>query len=716
MLGCKVKMKSAYFGLAIFTLLFSQSGSAQSGSAQNGSVLLEKNAITTEVQEPTWTLNFKDSDIQEVIKFVAEATGKTLVIDPQVKGRVKVISAEQVNREQLYHLFLSVLDIHGFAAVSVGDVVRVIPAKEVRTTPVPLLDKQYPTSQQNALLGQDVASDARVTQVIELENIAAVKVLPVIRPLVPAHAHLAAYAPSNAIIISDTRANIQRVRELISRIDTAAVEKTELVPLLHASAEEMVRILTKLKHTELGKGSGESTLLLVADKRSNGILISGDDLQRQRVKQLIDRLDQPQAQNGSVRVVYLEYARAEQVAKVLSRVIDNMQKLAPERGSNGQGNAIGRATIEADKDTNSLLITADPESLQALLPVIDRLDIRRAQVLVEAIIVEMADISGRDLGIQWLYRNQSNGFGSSIIGDGAGSVRSIVDGIAGEDEDDADASLIGALTSLAGQTIGVGRSGNNSDFLLLISALQQDTGANILSTPNLLTLDNHPAAISVGQNVPFVTGSYTSTGSGENPQNPFQTIERENVGIQLEVTPHVNEGDSVVLDIVQEVSSLSGATGINASDVITNERKISTRIMAKDAEIVVLGGLIKDDVQAFEQRVPVLGSIPWLGRLFRSTSRQVNKTHLMVFIRATVIRDDEALTGATAEKYRFIRDKQINHRDLGPIIVDPQVTDSLLPELSTVSPVAPSSRIKIPANNEILKVMAEPEKEVGDET
>lgn len=635
--------------------------------------------------EPRWTLNFKDSDIQEVIKFVAEATGKTLVIDPQVKGRVKVISAKQVNREELYSLFLSVLEIHGFAAVSVGDVVRVIPAKDVRTTPVPLLDDRTTGRSGNKASSQAAqhGSDIQVTQVIELENIAAVKVLPVIRPLVPAHAHLAAYAPSNAIIISDTRANIQRVRDLIARIDTAAVEKTELVPLSYASAEEMVRILTKLKNTELGKGGSESTLLFVADQRSNGVLISGDDLQRQRVKQLIQRLDQPQAQHGGVRVVYLEYARAEQVAKVLSRVVENMKKLAPERG--GSQHAIGRATIEADKDTNALLITADPESLQALLPVVQRLDIRRAQVLVEAIIVEMADISGRDLGIQWLYRNQSNGFGSSIIGDGSGAVRSIADGIVDEGEDDDDGSLIGALTSLAGQTIGVGRTGDNSDFLLLISALQQDTGANILSTPNLLTLDNHPAAISVGQNVPFVTGSYTSTGSGENPQNPFQTIERENVGIQLEVTPHVNEGDSVVLDIVQEVSSLSGATGINASDVITNERKISTRIMAKDGEIVVLGGLIKDDVQAFEQRVPVLGSIPWLGRLFRSTSKLVNKTHLMVFIRATVLRDDEALTGATAEKYSYIRDKQINHRDLGPIIVDPQVTESLLPEISAVS-------------------------------
>ena len=616
-------------------------------------------SVSVLAAEQTWTVNFKDSDIQEVIKFVADATGRTLVIDPQVKGRVKVISATPLNQAQLYNLFLSVLEIHGFTAISVGDIVRVIPIKEARTTPAPIG-------------GDGGGSDAQVTQVIQLHNITAAKVLPVIRPLVPSHSHLAAYAPSNAIIISGTQANIARVRSLLNRIDTAAVDTTEMVPLEHAQAEEAVRILTELATNEADKGSA-AKFKLVADTRTNGILISGDDLQRQRLKQLIARLDLPQQQSGNVRVIYLEYARAEQVAKVLSNVVQNMAKLKP--GDKG-GSSGGQATIEADEDTNALLITADPVMLKSLLAVVERLDIRRAQVLVEAIIVEMEDIEGRDLGVQWLFRNDDSGFGSSVNADNAGTLGGAAQSILNPDDDDAQETLINALGSTVGQTFGLGKISNATDFVLLINALQQDTGANILSTPNLLTLDNNPASISVGQNVPFITGSYSSTGNSSSPENPFQTVTRESVGVTLEVTPHINEGDSVVLEISQEVSSLSGAT---ATDVITNERKISTRILTDDGEIVVLGGLIKDDVQAFEQRVPLLGSIPILGRLFRSESNRVTKTNLMVFIRATVIRDKARLRGATGEKYRYIRDRQLKRQDLGDVLVE-DGNRTLLPE------------------------------------
>lgn len=617
--------------------------------------------MTGAVAQQTWTVNFKDSDIQEVIKFVADATGKTLIIDPQVKGRVKVISATPLDKEQLYNLFLSVLEIHGFTAITVGDIVRVIPIKEARTTPAPVSDGLNPAG----------TSDAQVTQVIQLQNIAAVKVLPVIRPLVPSHAHLAAYAPSNAIIISDTVANIQRIKNLIDRIDKAAVDTTEMVPLDHAQAEEVVRILTQLTNGGADKGAG-SQLKLVADKRTNGILVSGDDLQRQRIKQLIARLDRPQQQSGNVRVVYMEYARAEQVAKVLSNVVQNMAKLTP----GDKGGSASQATIEADEDTNALLITADLVTLKSLMAVIERLDIRRAQVLVEAIIVEMQDISGRDLGVQWLFKNDDRGFGSSVNADGAGTLAGVAQG-ALTDSEEGDEDFLGALASTVGQTLGVGKVSGHTDFVVLINALHQDTGANILSTPNLLTLDNNPAYISVGQNVPFVTGSYTNTGGTSSPENPFQTVTRENVGVSLEVTPHINEGNTVVLEITQEVSSLTGAT--TATDVITNERKISTQVMAADGEVVVLGGLIKDDVQAFEQKVPVLGSIPFLGRLFRSESNLVTKTNLMVFIRATVIRDNEKLTGATGEKYRYIRERQLQRKDLGDVLVD-KIERAVLPE------------------------------------
>ncbi|WP_425460035.1 type II secretion system secretin GspD [Exilibacterium tricleocarpae] len=644
-------------------------------------------------QEQTWTVNFNDSDIGEVIKFVADASGRTIIIDPRVKGRVKVISAEPLSGDQLYDLFLSILDVHGFTAIPRGNVVRIIPSKDGRTEggvvrpgQTTRVTKPKPAPNQAAAL----SNNEHVTEVIQLDNVTAVKVLPVLRPLVPQHAHLAAYDNSNAIIVSDTIANIRRIKDIIERLDRAAVAKTEVIALKHAQAEEIVRILKELENKDAGKGAATSKLVLVADKRINGVVVSGDDLQRQRARDLISQLDQPQQQAGNVRVVYLEYADAEQVAEVLGKVMQSLGKVGP--GGDKAGSAAGNATVEADPETNALLITADVDVLPTLLAVVEKLDIRRAQVLVEAIIVELEGGEDNALGVQWLFQGDSNGIGSSSLGDGL--LGNIAAGILGtevtrrfdpdtgrlieEIRSDNDAELGGALAGNRGQIFGVGRQNDNgSSFLFLLNALEQQTGSNILSTPNLLTMDNHEATITVGQNVPFVTGSFSNTGGGaSNPQNPFQTIERQNVGITLKVTPKVNEGDSVVLDIVQEVSSLSGAT-VQASDVITNERKVETQVMAKDGEIVVLGGLIQDNVQESEQRVPFLGSIPGLGRLFRSDATTVSKTNLLIFIRPTVIRNAEELTGATAEKYRYIRERQILQRERGEVKVD----ESLLPLL-----------------------------------
>ncbi len=631
-------------------------------------------SLSVSAAEQTWTVNFNDSDIGEVIKFVADASGRTIIIDPRVKGRVKVISAAPLNGEALYDLFLSVLEVHGFAAVAVGDVVRIVPRKEPRQMPVEVMPPR------------NVGNNVYITDVIQLDNVAAVKVLPVLRPLVPQHAHLAAYDPSNSIIVSDTAANIKRLRQIIDRIDRSAIATTELVPLEHAQAEEIVRILKELENKDAGKGAPSAKLLLVADKRTNAVLVSGDALQRERAKDLIARLDQPQQQAGNVRVVYLEYADAEQVAEVLGKVLQSLGKV----GTGDKGNNVASsASVEADTETNALLITADVAVLPTLLAVVEKLDIRRAQVLVEAIIVELEGDDDEALGIQWLFQSDSGGIGASSLGDGI--LGSVAAGILGTEETnrfDEDGNLIeststtneaelgSALAGNRGQLFGVGKQTDNSSFLVLLNALEQHTGSNILSTPNLLTMDNHEATITVGQNVPFVTGSFSSTGNASTPQNPFQTIERQNVGITLTVTPQVNEGDSVVLTIVQEVSSLTGAT-VQASDVITNERKIETQVMAKDGEIVVLGGLIRDNFQESKQRVPFLGSIPGLGRLFRNESSNVSKTNLVVFIRPTVIRSEKDLTGATAEKYRYIRQEQMRLRGLGG--KDPE--DSLLPLL-----------------------------------
>ncbi len=599
--------------------------------------------------QQTWTVNFKDTEIQEVIKFVADATGKTILVDPKVRGQVRVISQDAVNKEELYELFLSMMDVQGFTAVEKGNVVRIVPNRDARSLPVP-------TDLGNNPLGDDTY----VTQVLKLENISASKVLPTLRPLVPQHGHLSAYDPSNAIIVTDTRSNILRLKEIIAQIDQSSVVETELIELEFAHAEDVAQAVTQIEKPGAGD-SGKSELTVVPDSRINAILVHGDDLQRQRVRMLVDRLDRPRTKDSNVRVVYLKYAKAESVAEVLNGVLQNMAS-SEEGGSNN--NRRRDVSVQADEDTNSLLITANGDTMESLLGVIDSLDIRRAQVLVEAIIVEVEDSDGRELGIQWMYRDDKRGFGSSTMGNG--QLGAIGQG-ALDDSDEGLVSLAGSLSQTEGQVFGIGRLGERTDFLGILNMLQENSSTNILSTPNLLTTDNHTASISVGQNVPFATGSFTSTGGGSsNPGNPFRTIERRDVGILLEVTPHVNAGDSVVLDISQEVSSLSN---LNSSDgPITNQRKLDTQVLAANGETVVLGGLIEEEIQTSVQKVPFLGDVPLLGRLFRNQVDSMSKTNLLIFIRATVIEDDQVLKGATAEKYKTLRDQQENRRRSGGML------------------------------------------------
>jgi general secretion pathway protein D len=611
-----------------------------------------------------WTVNLKETDIQELIKFVAEATNTTIVVDPKVKGTVKVVSARPVSSAELYDLFLSILDVHGYTAVRSGNVVRVIQSKDARSSPVRFES------------GTLRPSDEYVTQVIRLENISAAKLIPVLRPLVPQQAHMAAYAPSNAIIISDLAANIERIRVIIENMDQSAVQQTDIVTLEYAVAEDVVRMLDELTKTEAKQaGAAEPEVWLVPDKRTNSVLVSGDELERARIRSLIKHLDTPLEQSGNVKVVYLEYAQATDIAEVLTRVMQNINKLDPEDKSRRAGKSA--ATIEADEGTNALIITADASEMQSLEAVIQRLDIRRAQVLVEAIIAELEIIDGQDLGVQWLFRDSNGAFGSNVV-DGNSRTGGIADGLfpdpsTPEDPDNGGdfefdrGTLLKALAGTPGFTLGWGELGENLDIAVILNALNSQKNANILSTPSLLTLDNQEAYITVGQNVPFVTGSYTSTGGTTSPNNPFQTIERQNVGITLKVTPHVNEGDSVVLDISQEVSSLTGALSLLASDIITNERKVETKVMAGDGRTVVLGGLIKEDVQDAQQKVPLLGDIPWLGRLFRSDSVAMTHSNLLIFIKPTIIREESELEGATAQKYRYIRSQQQRRIDGGGV-------------------------------------------------
>ncbi len=638
------------------------------------------------VPEQTWTVNFKDTDIVEVVKFVQEVTGKPIIVDQKVRGPIRVIANKPLNKKDLYELFLAVLDVHGFTAFESEGVVRVVVNREARNLPIP--------TEQNI----KTRDDGYITQIIQLNNISAAKVLAAVRPLVPQYAHLSAYEPSNALIISDTRANIARINDLILQMDKAAVLATDVVQLRYAQAVDVVAMITQLEKPDPNRGVTTSPPIVVADKRINAVIISGDEMSRQRIKGVVENLDRPQTKNSNVRVIYLKYAKAADVAKVLTGM---SQGQGPKPGESGAG---ALTNVQADEATNSILITADGDIMRSLLTVVDQLDIHRAQVLVEAIIVEVQGTLDKQLGLQWLFSDTKNGFGSSVVSKSPiaalGTQASIAKlGDTQAIRDTASATLAQGLASIPGQTYGVARLGTQTNFMGLVNMLQENGDTNVLSTPSLLTTDNTKAKISIGQKIPFRSGNIIPTsGGGANTNsylNSIAPINREAVGISLEVTPHINDGDSLIMDIKQEVSGLSNKA--SADGPVTDERKIDTQILVSDGQTVVLGGLIKDEVQVSSSRVPLLGSIPLVGKLFRNDSSSKIKTNLLVFIRATVIRDDKTLEGATAEKYKLIRDSELEARRVGgkavPVLPDwaPKVDET--PAVPT-APLAPDAAIE----------------------
>ena len=618
----------------------------------SGSAFAQVQAQPVDAQgETRWAVNFNDTDIQEVIKSIAGLTGKTFIIDPKVRGPIKVINTKPLNAKELYELFLASLDVHGFTAVESGNIVRIVMNRDARNLPIPT---------ENNVTNKD---DLYITQVIPLKNTSAAKILAALRPLVPQYGHLTTYEPSNALIITDTRANVARMNELVVQLDKIGVTHTDVIPLRYANSADVVAMLTQLEKPDPNRGMTTSPPVIVADKRTNAVVISGDDLTRQRLKLLVDDLDRPQSKNSNVRVVYLKYAKAEDVAKALSGMMQSLGQGKPAEGA--PANASPPA-VQADEATNSVLITADIDTMDTMLSIIDSLDIRRAQVLIEAIIVEIKGNNAKEIGIEWMYQGDDKGFGGFTSGGALASVAGPALNILENPEDTtALGALAGGINSVGSPVFGVGRLGGKIDFLAVLKLLQTTESSNILSTPSLLTTDNSEASILVGEQVPFVTGSYSGantggTNGGNNSfASPFNTVNREDVGIKLQVTPHINEGDSLVLDIEQEISSVIGSTQSSPNGPTTSKREIKTQILAGDGQTVVLGGLIQDEVNKGDQRVPVLGSIPVLGHLFRSQSASKRKTNLLIFLKSTIIRTDAVLTGATAEKYQTIRDQQV---------------------------------------------------------
>ena len=617
------------------------------------------------------TPSFKDADITQVIEAVGAATGRNIIIDPRVRAQVTMLSSTPMSPDAFYEAFLALLQVHGFVAVPSGNVTKIIPDANARQMPG------------NDLPGRvSATSDEIVTQVVAVRNVSAAQLVPILRPLIPQYGHLAAYPSANILIISDRANNVNRMLRIIQRIDQASDADIEVVPLQNASAAEVVRTMTALSQGQAQAEGGTPQMRVVADDRSNSILISGEKSQRLRAKTLVAYLDTPLANGGDTRVRYLRYADAEKIAGKLKEQISGASA-GPPAAQGAQAIADKSTIIWAEPETNALVITAPPKTMNSLMSVIDSLDIRRAQVLVEAIIVEVTADKSAELGVNWLIdgTNEDQAVGGFI--EPVGGV-SIVDLARAADDPS-------TLTTVPrGTTIGIGRLGGTGiNFAAVIRALRGDSDTNIIATPSIVTMDNQEAQIKVAQEVPFITGQYTTTGGGgTTAPNPFQTITRQEVGTILKITPQINEGDSVMLKIEQESSSIAG-TSSGAVDLITNKRTINTNVLIEDGGTIVLGGLIQDTQTSGEQRVPFLGRIPIVGEAFRTRSAKKNKTNLMVFIQPRILRDGIATAYETNEKYNYIRDQQRRSGPRGEVLpLLPGVKKQVLPELPPPPPPA----------------------------
>lgn len=595
------------------------------------------------------TLNLKDAEINTLIATVSEVTGRNFIVDPRVKGKVTVVSSRPMSTTGVYETFLAVLQVQGFAVIPAGEAFKIVPETNARQDGGTLTAS-----------GRGLALDEVVTHVYALENISAAQLVPILRPLVPQAGHLAAYAPSNMLIIADRAANVERLGLLIRKMDQSGDREIEYVRLQHAAASEVVRILTTLSQQDKTQDPSVRPAVVIADERSNSILIGGDKSERQKYLDIVQNLDIPLKDDGATQVVYLRFASAENLAPILEGYAQQVSQVDGRPASGAPAAAVsssGSSRVLADKDTNALIITAAPKIMRQVRDVISQLDIQRAQVLVEAVIAEVSASKSSQLGIDWAVFNRGQIAAAGILDPAtlSGLATAVAGTAAGADL--SPLALIGQ-----GINIGGGRDGgdNGTSFAVLIKALQGDGDSNVLSTPTLVTLDNEEAEISVGQEVPFLSGSFTNTGAGTpGAVNPFQTIERKDVGLTLGVTPQINEGNSIKLKLSLEVSSLtSGSTG--AVDLITNKRTVTSTVGVENGQILVLGGLIDDSLQDTERGVPFLSRIPLFGRLFQFRSVNKMKRNLMVFIRPTILRSQVDGDYYTRRKYDAVRQAQID--------------------------------------------------------
>ncbi|MGS3178537.1 GspD family T2SS secretin variant ExeD [Aeromonas dhakensis] len=626
-----------------------------------------------------YSASFKNADIEEFINTVGKNLNKTIIIEPSVRGKINVRSYDLLNEDQYYQFFLSVLDVYGFAVVPMDNgVLKVVRSKDAKTSAIPVVDESNPGS-----------GDEMVTRVVPVRNVSVRELAPLLRQLNDnaGGGNVVHYDPSNVLLITGRAAVVNRLVEVVRRVDKAGDQEVDIVKLKYASAGEMVRLVTNLNKDGNNQGANTSLLLapkVVADERTNSVVVSGEPKARARIIQMVHQLDRDLQSQGNTRVFYLKYGKAKDLVEVLKGVSSSIEAdkkggAATTTGGGGASIGGGKLAISADETTNALVITAQPDVMSELEQVVAKLDIRRAQVLVEAIIVEIADGDGLNLGVQWA---NTNGGGTQFT-----DTNLPIGSVAIAAKDYKDNGNTDALSKLAGGFDGMAAGFYKGNWAALVTALSTNTKNDILSTPSIVTMDNKEASFNVGQEVPVQSGSQSSTTSDQ----VFNTIERKTVGTKLVVTPQINEGDSVLLNIEQEVSSVAQtqATGTATLGPTFDTRTIKNAVLVKSGETVVLGGLMDEKTQEKVSKVPLLGDIPVLGYLFRSTSNTTSKRNLMVFIRPTILRDSDVYSGISGNKYSQFRSEQLDAAAQEGYLTSPK--RQVLPQYGqdvTVSPEA----------------------------
>lgn len=602
---------------------------------------------TTPAPAQEQVLNLRDADIRAFIDDVSMLTGRSFIVDPRVQGEVTVISREPIGPETVFQVFLSTLRVNGFTAVSTGSgAYKIVPDDSAADNFTPV--------------GRDgLTGDQVVTEVFALHHIDTTTALNAIRPIASQKGRVISTPGSGAIIVVDFADNMARIQAVLEELDRD-METIVPVQLLNTSAIEMGRIVSGLAGTQRGEDGGRPNVTAIPVERSNTLLLKGDPLVIERMLQVVSELDDGNKAKEDVRVVYLKHAAGEELVPMLEQISSALGR------SSGAEDG-GRTSITYHRGTNALVISADPEMQQALDGVIRQLDIARAQVLVEAIIVEVSDTAARELGLQYILsgsRGSSVPFTVANYSSTAPNILALTGAVvadresSGEDGQVIEQLQTQALNSLLGLNGfalgGAGITEGGTLFGVILNAVDQDVGSNVLSTPSIMTMDNEAASIIVGQEIPITTGEVLGSAN----TNPFRQIERQDVGIQLEVRPQINDGDTIKLFIRQEVSSVFGPVSDGFSELVTNKREIETTVMVDDGEVIVLGGLIEDDRQSTVDKVPLLGDVPVIGRAFRSEGRSNQKTNLMVFIRPTILRDVDDIRSVTGEKFNYMRAEQ----------------------------------------------------------